>query len=278
MGKNACELRKHPSITRTRRPAAARLALVEPAMSEASGGDPVVLTERAEDGVQIIRLNRPKVLNAFNDELLLALGGAIRQADANSEIRSVIITGEGGAFCSGADIKSPWDIETAIHGLRRRLNPVLLAMDDLHKPLIAAIDGVVAGAGLGFIGVADARVATRRSRFVPATVKLGIVPDGGITYFVPRLIGQGRAFRWLCGGEHIDADTAAEWGLVDEVTDEPGLDRALALARMFGSAPGASVPLTKQLLRRSPHQSLAEQLESEQRFQDLAQAHPFHGR
>jgi 2-(1,2-epoxy-1,2-dihydrophenyl)acetyl-CoA isomerase len=235
--------------------------------------DDVVLTNLTEDGINVIRLNRPAVLNAFNDELLLELGRAIRESDTNPAVRSVILTGSGKAFCAGADIKSPWDPATAALGLRRRLNPVILAMDDLDKPLIAAIDGVVAGAGLGFLGAADLRVAGRGARFVPATAKLGLVPDGGITYFVPRLIGPGRAFAWLCGGEHIGAATAAAWGLVDEVTDGSALDRAVELAGGFGSARGAALPLTKELLRASPRHSLAEQLEAEQRFQDRAQAH-----
>jgi 2-(1,2-epoxy-1,2-dihydrophenyl)acetyl-CoA isomerase len=212
------------------------------------------------------------VLNAFNDQMLLTLGQAVREADANPEIRSVIITGTGKAFCAGADIKSPWDPDTAILGLRRRLNPVILAIADLHKPLIAAVNGTVAGAGIGLMCAADVRIASRTARFVPATGKLGLVPDGGTTYFVPRLIGSGNAFRWLCGGAPINADTAAAWGLVDEVCDGAVVDEAMKIAGSFSSAQGSSLALTKQLLRGSLGSSLAEQLELEQQFQDRAQA------
>jgi 2-(1,2-epoxy-1,2-dihydrophenyl)acetyl-CoA isomerase len=235
---------------------------------------PLVRTELLDGGIQLLELSRPQQLNAFNDQLLLELGRAVRAADASDAVRAVVLTGAGRAFCAGADIKSPWDPATAALGLRRRLNPVILALDDLDKPLIAAINGTVAGAGLGFIGVADLRIAARQARFVPATAAIGLVPDGGTSYFVPRLIGPGRAFGWLCGGAHIDADTAADWGLVDEVTDGPVLDRAVELARSLQSARGASLRFTKELLRQSPRSSLAEQLEAEQRFQDRAQAYP----
>lgn len=232
----------------------------------------VVVREPPTNSTQVIRLNRPGVLNAFNDRMLLELGRAIREADSDPEIRSVVITGTGKAFCAGADIKSPWDPETAVLGLRRRLNPVILALADLHKPLIAAVNGTVAGAGIGLMCTADVRLTSRSARFVPATGKLGLVPDGGTTYFVPRLIGPGNAFRWLCGGAPIDAETAAAWGLVDEVCDRPVLAEALEIAGSFGAAQGSSLALTKQLLRCSRGSSLAEQLELEQQFQDRAQA------
>jgi 2-(1,2-epoxy-1,2-dihydrophenyl)acetyl-CoA isomerase len=231
-----------------------------------------VRTEPLDEGIRLVELHRPQVLNAFNDQLLLELGRAIRAADADDAVRAVILTGAGKAFCAGADIKSPWDPETAALGLRRRLNPVILAMDDLKKPLIAAVNGTVAGAGLGLMGVADLRIAARHARFVPATAAIGLVPDGGTSYFVPRLIGPGRAFGWLCGGEHIDTATASDWGLVDEVCDGSAVDRAVEVAHGLRSARGASARLTKELLRLSPRNGLAEQLEAEQRFQDRAQA------
>jgi 2-(1,2-epoxy-1,2-dihydrophenyl)acetyl-CoA isomerase len=240
-------------------------------MSEAA---PVVRTELLDGGIQLVELHRPESLNAFNDQVLLELGRAIREADASDAVRSVILTGAGRSFCAGADIRTPWDPATAPLGLRRRLNPVILAMDDLDKPLIAAVNGTVAGAGLGFLGVADIRVAARPAKFVPATAVIGLVPDGGMSYFVPRLIGSARAFSWLCGGAHIDSATALDWGLVDEVCDGPVVERAAELARGLAAARGDALRFTKDLLRLSPRNSLAEQLEAEQRFQDRAQAHP----
>lgn len=239
-----------------------------------SEGAPAVRTELLDGAIQLVELSRPESLNAFNDQLLLELGRAIRAADADDAVRAVVLTGAGRAFCAGADIKSPWNPATAPLGLRRRLNPVILAMDDLDKPLIAAINGTVAGAGLGFVGVADLRVAARQARFVPATAAIGLVPDGGMTYFIPRLIGPGRSYSWLCGGAHIDTATALDWGLIDEVCDGPVVERAAELARGLQSARGESLRFTKDLLRLSPRNSLADQLEAEQRFQDRAQAHP----
>lgn len=236
----------------------------------------VVLTEVA-GAILVIRLNRPRRLNAFDDEMLLELGRVFRSVAADRSVGAVVVTGAGRGFCSGADITTTWEPDSALFGLRRRLNPVILAMAALAKPVITAVNGVVAGAGLGFAGVADVRLSAADAVFVPATAARGIVPDGGMTYSIPRLIGPGRAFSWLCGGEHIDAATALAWGLVDEVvpTDEL-LPRALALAERFLGVPGAAVPLTKRLLRESERNTLAEQLELEHRCQDEAHEHPYH--
>lgn len=229
------------------------------------------------DRTLVIRLNRPEALNAFNDDMLLHLGLAFREAASDDQVDAVVLTGTGRGFCAGADVKVGWDETSAKLGIRRRLNPVILALAAIEKPVIAAINGVAAGAGLGFAGACDTRLCSTGARFVPATVKLGIVPDGGMTYFVPRLIGPGRAFTWLCGGAHLDAETALAWGLVDEVVEAADLfPRALRLAELFGQAPGASVPLTKRLLRQAPGQSLADQLEREQQCQDEAFLHRYH--
>lgn len=229
-----------------------------------------VLTELV-DATLVVRLNRPTKLNAFDDALLLELGRVFRTATVDQSVGAVVLTGSGRGFCSGADIRSSWEPDSAVFGLRRRLNPVVLAMADVEKPVIAAINGVVAGAGLGFAGVADVRLAAETAVFVPATAERGIAPDGGMSHSIPRLIGPGRAFRWLCEGDHIDAATALSWGLVDEVTaPDDLLPRALAMAAAFLAKPGAAVALTKRLLRASDANSLAAQLELEHRTQDEA--------
>ena len=229
-----------------------------------------VLTE-LKDATLVVQLNRPARLNAFDDALLLELGRVFRESRSDQSVEALVLTGAGRGFCSGADIKSAWEPDSAVFGLRRRLNPVILAMADVEKPVIAAITGVIAGAGLGFAGVADVRIAADTAVFVPATAERGIAPDGGMSHSIPRLIGPGRAFRWLCEGEHIDAATALAWGLVDEVTaPDELLPRALAMASAFLAKPGAAVALTKRLLRASDTNSLAAQLELEHRTQDVA--------
>lgn len=228
---------------------------------------------------RVVRLDRPSRLNAFDDQMLLELGRAVRTAEADDDVGAIVLTGAGRAFCAGADVKATWGTDSALLGLRRRLNPVILALIAVEKPVIAAMNGVTAGAGLAFAGAADTRICANSAVFVPATVKLGIVPDGGMTWFLPRLIGPGRAFTWLCGGEHIDAATALSWGLVDELVEPDDLlGRALQLAELFDAAPGASVALTKRLLGESHGRSLADQLEWEHRLQDEAHRHPFHDR
>lgn len=240
--------------------------------------EPVVLAERS-GATLVVRLNRPRRLNAFDDRMLLELGRVFRSVAGDRSVGAVVLTGEGRGFCSGADITTTWEADSALFGLRRRLNPVILAMAAVPKPVIAAVNGVVAGAGLGFACVADVRVSADDAVFVPATAGRGIVPDGGMTYSIPRLIGPGRAFSWLCGGEHVDAATALAWGLVDELVPKADLlPRALALAERFLGVPGAAVPLTKRLLRASERNTLAEQLELEHRCQDEAHEHPYHRR
>jgi 2-(1,2-epoxy-1,2-dihydrophenyl)acetyl-CoA isomerase len=233
--------------------------------------DGAPVTEEVLDRVLVIRLNRPERLNAFDGEMLLHLGRGIRRAEQDPSVGALVLTGAGRAFCAGADLTTTWGPDSALFGLRRRLNPLLLAMAAVEKPLVAALNGPVAGAALGFAGVADVRISARSAFYVPATAALGIAPDGGTSWFVPRLIGPGRAFLWLCGGERIDAGRALDWGLVDLVVDDDELlSRAVATAGALAAPPGAAAALTKRLLRTSAGTTLAEQLELEHRAQEEA--------
>jgi 2-(1,2-epoxy-1,2-dihydrophenyl)acetyl-CoA isomerase len=235
---------------------------------------PTVELERAGQ-VLVVRLNRPQALNAFEDRMLVELGLAFRVAAADDEVRAVILTGAGRGFCSGADRRVGFDPETRPLGIQRRLNPVILAMSHLNKPLIAAVNGTAAGAGLGFMGVCDVRLSVPEARFVPAVIRIGIVPDAGVSYFLPRLIGPGRTFTWLGTGTHIDAQTALSWGLVDElVASEELMTRALELAETLAAQPAGALRLMKRLIQATPQSSLAEQLDREQRYQDIAARDP----
>jgi 2-(1,2-epoxy-1,2-dihydrophenyl)acetyl-CoA isomerase len=223
----------------------------------------------------VVRLNRPAALNAFEDRMLIELGLAFRSAASDASVRAVILTGAGRGFCSGADLRVGFDPETRPLGVQRRLNPVILAMSHLDKPLIAAVNGTVAGAGLGFIGVCDVRISVPEAKFVPAFTRIGIVPDGGVSYFLPRLIGPGRTFAWLGAGTHIDAQTALSWGLVDELADsEKLMTRALELAGALAAQPAGALRLMKRLIQAAPRSSLAEQLDREQRYQDIGAGDP----
>lgn len=238
-----------------------------------TANEALAVSEENVDGTLVIHLDRPRVLNSFDDQMLVELAHAFRRATLDPNVEAVVLTGRGRAFCAGADVKATWDEDSALMSLRRRLNPVILVMAAIEKPVIAAINGVAAGAGIGFAGVADVRICSDEAIFVPATVNLGIAPDGGMSYFIPRLIGHGRAFKWLSGGDRISASTALEWGLVDELCEPQNVvARAMELATQFRSAPDASVALTKRLLANSEHSTLAEQLELEHRVQDEARA------
>jgi 2-(1,2-epoxy-1,2-dihydrophenyl)acetyl-CoA isomerase len=141
----------------------------------------------------------------------------------------------------------------------------------LVKPVIAAVNGVAAGAGLALAAAADLRIASTEARFIPGYSRIGVIPDAGGTWFIPRLIGFGRAFEWLATSEEISPETAREWGLVTEVVaSDELLDRALTWARRLAAMPGDAVGLTKSLLYHSSSSTLSEQLEREADAQPLA--------
>lgn len=230
---------------------------------------PVLLDHHGE--VLLIRLNRPDRMNAFDRSLHDALSDAWFAA-ADDAVRAVVLTGEGRGFCAGADLRRPMEPQAAgRHTLRHSFHPHMLAMAALTKPVIAAVNGAAAGAGLSLACAADLRLASTAAAFVPAFVDIGLVPDAGGSYFVTRLLGYARAFAWLAEGERWSAEQALRAGLVSEVlAPEQLLPRALALATALAQKPGLAVGLTKGLLAHAAQASLAEQLEAEANAQQLA--------
>ncbi|WP_261566538.1 enoyl-CoA hydratase/isomerase family protein [Frankia gtarii] len=233
-----------------------------------------VLELDRSDGVLTVILNRPQRLNALDSALVEALAAAWSEA-ADPDIRAVIITGAGRGFCAGADLRADRPKTKRPTGLRVRFNPHVLALASLRKPVIAAVNGVAAGAGLALACAADIRIASTEARFVPAFASVGVTPDAGASYFVPRLVGASRAFEWFATGRHLDASAAQEWGLVSEIVEPSRLlpvarERALLLA----AVPGEALALTKALLQRSLTATLPEQLESEVESQLAAIAAP----
>jgi 2-(1,2-epoxy-1,2-dihydrophenyl)acetyl-CoA isomerase len=224
------------------------------------------------DGVMTVTLHRPDRLNALDHELLDAMAGAWNDARA-PEVRAVVITGAGRGFCSGMDVRRDGSVPAAgdASGLRARINPHVLGLAALDKPVLAAVNGVAAGAGLALACAADVRIASTGARFVPGYARIGVIPDSGGTYFIPRLIGWSRAFDWIATSEELSASRALEWGLVNEVV-EPAelLDRAQAKARQYAEMPGNAIGLTKALLHQSWASTLSEQLEREAEAMPLA--------
>jgi 2-(1,2-epoxy-1,2-dihydrophenyl)acetyl-CoA isomerase len=226
---------------------------------------------RREGAVLTITLNRPDVLNAFNEEMHRALGAALEAARAG-EVRAVVLTGAGRGFCVGQDLRefreAPGDI-----GLRLRAgyHPNVLAIRALRKPVIAAVNGAAAGAGLSFACACDLRIAAESASFVPAFINLGLVPDSGGTYFVTRILGPAQAFEWLTSGRKLSAAEAHAWGLVTEVVEEQHLGaRAAELAAELAERPTLGIGMTKELIDRAVASSLEEQLEREADFQSRA--------
>src|SRR5918912_2158913 len=181
---------------------------------------PVAEVETSRDGaVLTITLNRPDVLNAFNAAMHRTLGEALREA-RDAAVRAVVITGAGRGFCVGQDLSEFREAAGDIGGrLRGDYHPNIKAIRALEKPVIAAVNGAAAGAGLSLACACDLRVASDQATFVPAFVNVGLVPDSGGTFFVSRLIGQARAFEWLCSGRRLTAAEAHQWGVVSEVVD-----------------------------------------------------------
>jgi 2-(1,2-epoxy-1,2-dihydrophenyl)acetyl-CoA isomerase len=230
--------------------------------------------ELSRDGaVQTITLNRPAVLNALNAAVHEALAAALKEA-RSPDVRAVVITGAGRGFCVGQDLtefrEAPGDIAERLRG---SYHPNVLAIRALEKPVIAAVNGAAAGAGLSLACACDLRIAADSATFVPAFVNIGLVPDSGGTFFVHRLLGYARAFEWLCSGRRLSAAEAHAWGLVSEVVEADGLAaRAAELAAELAALPTRAIGMTKRLLDRAETTTLEEQLELEAQLQTAATA------
>jgi 2-(1,2-epoxy-1,2-dihydrophenyl)acetyl-CoA isomerase len=228
--------------------------------------------ETTRDGaVLTITLNRPDVLNAFNADLHRALSAALTDAQAD-DVRAVVITGAGRGFCVGQDLtefrEAPGDIGERLRG---NYHPNILALRKLEKPVLAAVNGSAAGAGLSFACACDLRLAAASATFVPAFINIGLVPDSGGTYFVRRLLGTARAFEWMTSGRRLSAVEALEWGLVSEVVEDEKLaERAAERAAELAAMPTRGIGLTKRLFDHAEHATLEEQLELEAQLQTAA--------
>jgi 2-(1,2-epoxy-1,2-dihydrophenyl)acetyl-CoA isomerase len=227
--------------------------------------------ETSRDGaVLTITLNRPEVLNALNGATHRALAGALKEA-RDGEVRAVVLTGAGRGFCVGQDLQEFGEMPNIADGLRERYHPNVLAIRGLEKPVIAAVNGPAAGAGMSLACVCDIRIAGASATFIPAFVNIGLVPDSGGTFFVTRILGYARAFEWLSSGRRLTAADAHAWGLVSEVVDDDALPtRAAELAGELAALPTRAIGMTKRLLDRAASSSLEEQLEREAQLQAAA--------
>ena len=229
-----------------------------------------LLTEVA-DGVATLTLNRPEALNALNSQLRRELLGALKAASRDEATRAVVITGAGRGFCAGADLRGGSDEREFRAVLSAEYNPLIEAIRALPKPVVAAVNGVAAGAGVSLALAADVIVASAEARFVPAFHRIGLVPDSGLARVLVRGVGRHRAFEVLMGERQLGADEARDLGLVAAVVPADRLaDTAAELARRLAQGPTTAIGLTKRLLSIAEDVSLPEALATEAALQDLA--------
>jgi 2-(1,2-epoxy-1,2-dihydrophenyl)acetyl-CoA isomerase len=221
--------------------------------------------EVTRDGsVLTITLNRPEVLNALNRSVHQGIFDALTRAQDPS-VRAVVITGAGRGFCVGQDLQEfSSGAGDVADNLRRNYHRNVLAIRALQKPVIAAVNGAAAGAGMSLALACDVRIAADSASFVPAFIKIGLVPDSGGTWLARRLLGTARALEWLTTGRRLSAEEARDWGLVSEVVDADHFaERAQEVAQLFAAMPTRAVWHTKRLLDAAETATFAEQLELE---------------
>jgi len=234
--------------------------------------EPSILFQ-AQDGYAVVTLNRPDRLNSFNTEMHERLRDAVAEARRREDVRALLLTGAGRGFCAGQDLAdravkadaAPVDLGDT---LSTYYGPLIRALRELPKPVIGAVNGVAAGAGANLALAADIVLAGRSASFVQAFSKIGLVPDSGGTYFLPRLVGTARAMGLALLGERLSAEDAERWGLIWKCVDDAKLmDEARALARQLASGPTRGYAGIKRALYASATNTLDAQLDLERDLQ-----------
>jgi 2-(1,2-epoxy-1,2-dihydrophenyl)acetyl-CoA isomerase len=228
---------------------------------------------QASEGVATLTLNRPDVLNAMNGDLMRELREGVERAAGDAAVRAVLITGAGRGFCAGADLAARGKDGITDSGtlLRERYHPIIMTLRQMPKPVVTAVNGVAAGAGMSLALAGDVVLAARSASFLQAFSKIGLVPDAGSTYFVPRYAGEMRARALAILAEKIDAEEAQRIGLVWKVHADDALqEEAGKLARHLATMPTMAYGMIKEALNQSFDNDLAAQLEVEATLQSRA--------
>lgn len=230
-----------------------------------------------QDGYVILTLNRPDKLNSFNEEMHKALMAALVDVEQDESCRALVLTASGKGFCAGQDLGDrvkpdpnapPPDLTKTIEAY---YNPLIRKLRSLSIPVVCAVNGVAAGAGANIALACDIVLAAKRAKFLQAFAKIGLVPDSGGTYFLPRLLGDARARALCLLAEPISAEKAEEWGLIYRAVDDEALmEEAIALAKHLATQPTIGLGLIKQALNASASNSLDEQLDLERDYQGQA--------
>ncbi len=230
-----------------------------------------VLSELA-GGVLKLTLNRPDKLNAFNDEMHLALRAGFERAHGEDAVRAVLLTGAGRAFCAGQDLGNRDPSSGKKYDLGQTIetfyNPLIRLIRSLEKPVVCAVNGVAAGAGANVAIACDIVLAARSARFIQAFSKIGLVPDSGGTWTLPRLLGEARAKALTMTGEPLDAETAANWGLIWRAVDDAQLQaEAAGLAGRLAAGATQGLGLTKRAIQAAANNTFETQLDLERDLQ-----------
>ncbi len=232
------------------------------------------ILHEVRDGVAFITFNRPATLNAFDDGMIAETIDALKQAGRSTDIRAVLITGQGRGFSSGQDLSAFAERKAGVtvgEHLRHGYHLLVKQMIGLEKPIIAAVNGVAAGAGCGIALAADLRIASDAASFMLAFSRIGLIPDSGVNWLLPRLIGYARAYEMAITAERVPATKAAEWGMVNRVVPaDQLLEIAWATALQFAAGPTLAYGLTKRAMMQGFNQTLDEALATEAYLQEVA--------
>jgi len=225
------------------------------------------------EGVGTITLNRPEVYNALNDAITFELQDVFKQIKKDDEVRVVVLTGEGKAFCSGQDLKDSKSQgkRSFIDSLHKRYNPIIRAMRNLPKPIVCRLNGVGAGAGCSLALACDVVVAAEEAMLTEVFVNIGLVLDSGSSYFLPRLVGSAKAFELSTMGSRIKGKDLEDIGLVNKVVPMVELDEAVkSYTDFYAKAPTKAIGIMKKMLNKSGNSTLDEMLEYEAYSQEIA--------
>jgi 2-(1,2-epoxy-1,2-dihydrophenyl)acetyl-CoA isomerase len=232
-----------------------------------------------EQGVATLTLNRPEVFNSFNKTMALALQNALDSCENDDEVRAIVLVGEGKAFCAGQDLAEATDpngpaLESIV---RDHYNPIIERIRNIEKPVIAAVNGVAAGAGANIALACDITIAKESASFLQAFSKIGLIPDSGGTFFLPRIIGMQKASALMMTGDKLTASDAEAMNLIYKVVaDEQFEMEVKAFAFKLASMPTRGLGLTKKALNQSFTNNLTEQLKVEEILQtEAGQTHDF---
>jgi 2-(1,2-epoxy-1,2-dihydrophenyl)acetyl-CoA isomerase len=231
------------------------------------------IEHEVESGVGIIRLNRPEVFNSFNREMAIAFQDILDVFEDTRAVRAIYITGVGKAFCAGQDLVEATDakgpkLQTIV---RQHYNPIIERLRNIEKPIVSAVNGVAAGAGANIALACDICVATESASFIQAFSKIGLIPDSGGTFILPRLIGMQKATALMMLGDKVFAKDAEQMGMIYKwFADATFAEDSLNLAKTLASMPTRGLGLTKKALNLSTISDLSAQLETEEEFQTIA--------